>query len=235
MTSPPLSNNDHQDIWESLPWLVNGRLGASDRRRAEVHLRLCSECRVEYEAQRRVHEAMCADTGVEWAPAAGLNKLRQRIRSGEGLAPAMGMTEPETAPENGPPAFVRRRAWARPVGVAASCATAALAIAVLAMGYRYQTGRQSREGSYRTVTSAAPQQAGAAVRAVFAPTVTLSELQAWLEDAQLRIVSGPTEAGVYSLASTGPQSVDWSLRRLRGHETVRFAEAIGAATASPTP
>jgi hypothetical protein len=51
----------------------------------------------------------------------------------------------------------------------------------------------------------------------------------------LKIVSGPTEAGVYSLAMSGPQSIDWSLRRLRGHDTVRFAEALGPAPVPPPP
>ena len=76
--------------------------------------------------------------------------------------------------------------------------------------------------------------AGAVIRAVFAPTVTLSELQSLLDDAHLRIVSGPTEAGVYSLAMSGPQSIDWSLRKLRGHDTVRFAESIGPGS-GPVP
>jgi hypothetical protein len=65
---------------------------------------------------------------------------------------------------------------------------------------------------------------------VFAPTVTLSELQALLDDAHLKIVSGPTEAGVYSLAMSASPSVDWSLRRLRAHEVVRFAESVAPAT-----
>jgi hypothetical protein len=66
--------------------------------------------------------------------------------------------------------------------------------------------------------------------------VTLSELQSLLDDAHLRIVSGPTEAGVYSLAMSGPQSIDWSLHELRGHDTVRFAESIGPVSGpAPSP
>jgi len=76
------------------------------------------------------------------------------------------------------------------------------------------------------VTTTVPQPATTSIRAVFAPTVTLSELQELLDDAHLKIVSGPTEAGVYSLAMSASPSVDWSLRRLRGHEVVRFAESV---------
>jgi len=65
-----------------------------------------------------------------------------------------------------------------------------------------------------------------AIRAVFAPDVTLVQLEAVLDDARLRIVAGPSEAGVYSLAQTGEHgSVAEALTRLRGHTEVRFAES----------
>ncbi|MEA3197038.1 MAG: hypothetical protein QOF32_1090, partial [Gammaproteobacteria bacterium] len=65
---------------------------------------------------------------------------------------------------------------------------------------------------------------GEVIRAVFSPTITLVELQAILDEAQLRIVSGPTEAGVYSLAANSSRPVISSLALLRGHTKVRFAE-----------
>ena len=60
------------------------------------------------------------------------------------------------------------------------------------------------------------------IRAVFSPTITLVELQTILDEAQLRIVSGPTEAGVYSLASTStlPVSV---VSGAAAPSTLRFA------------
>jgi hypothetical protein len=41
----------------------------------------------------------------------------------------------------------------------------------------------------------------------------------------LRIISGPTEAGVYSLAATSERPVTVSLSLLRRHASVRFAES----------
>jgi hypothetical protein len=55
--------------------------------------------------------------------------------------------------------------------------------------------------------------------------MTLSELQTLLSDAQLRIVAGPTEAGVYSLAPTATLATASSLEILRRHAGVRFAES----------
>ena len=70
---------------------------------------------------------------------------------------------------------------------------------------------------------------------MFAPTVTLVELNAILEESQLRIVSGPTEAGVYSLASTGARPVADALATLRRHASVRFAEPTHYPSTSDRP
>jgi hypothetical protein len=78
--------------------------------------------------------------------------------------------------------------------------------------------------NYRTVTRTAARPAGEVIRAVFAPSITLVELQSILDESQLRIVSGPTEAGVYSLASNSTLTVRASLAMLRQHSAVRFAE-----------
>ena len=82
----------------------------------------------------------------------------------------------------------------------------------------------ARRPLYRTVTSAVPRSRDETIRAVFSPTITLVELQSILHEAQLRIISGPTEAGVYSLASDSNLPVRSSLELLRRHATVRFAE-----------
>jgi anti-sigma factor RsiW len=211
---------EHQDIGELLPWFVNGRLCDADRQRVDAHLRLCEVCRDELAAQHRIYREMSADAGVEHMPMAGLNRLRLRIENLEdaGTAPAA----PEEASRSGAPAgsvWRQRRS-----AIAASIAmTAVGALAALLWN---QHERRIAPANYYTVTTAAAQPANTVIRAVFAPTVTLSELQELLDDAHLKIVSGPTEAGVYSLAMSASPSVEWSLRRLRGHETVRFAESV---------
>lgn len=214
-SQPPTA--DHRDIWELLPWHVNGRLSEPDCRRVEAHLRVCGACREECAVQRQIYQVIAADTAVEQMPMAGLNKLRQRI---ERSAVAVAADSP---PQQTRPAAGRRR---RTAAIAASLVAATAAVSIPAT-LHWQAQRHVGPPAYYTVTAAAAPQAGAVIRAVFAPTVTLSELQGLLDDAHLRIVSGPTEAGVYSLAMSGPQSIDWSLRELRGHDTVRFAESIG--------
>jgi len=113
-----------------------------------------------------------------------------------------------------------------------------VALSFLAADRWAQSRAPSAAPNYYTVSSPAPRAANEAIRAVFAPTLTLAELQDILGQAHLRIVAGPTEAGVYSLAQTsGKGSVSASLALLRSHPTVRFAESIEpeAAPTSTTP
>ncbi len=232
MTPPNPSNAEHQDAWDLLPWLVNGRLGETDCRRVEAHLRLCGACRDELAAQRKIHHVIAADTAVEQMPMASLNKMRQRIETAAtGAAHDAPLGALPAAPLRAGPAT----GWPRRSGVmAASVLAIALTLGIPAAIHR-QSQPDGEAGAFYTVTAAAARPDGAVIRAVFAPSLTLSELQKLLDDAHLRIVSGPTEAGVYSLAETAPQPTDWSLHRLRGHDTVRFAEAIGPASVAMPP
>jgi len=214
---------EHQDIGELLPWFVNGRLSEADGQRVEAHLRLCEACSEELAAQRRIYGVMSADVGVERMPMAGLNRLRLRIEGLEdaGAAPAA----PDEASRS---AAAGSGWWQRRGAIAASIVMAAVGAFAALLWNQHE--RRIAPANYYTVTTTVPQPANTAIRAVFAPTVTLSELQELLDDAHLKIVSGPTEAGVYSLAMSASPSVEWSLRRLRGHEVVRFAESVAPAS-----
>jgi hypothetical protein len=108
--------------------------------------------------------------------------------------------------------------------MAASVAVMAVALSLLAADRWMQFRAHAAVPDYYTVTASVPRPQGEVIRAVFSPTITLVELQAVLDEAQLRIISGPTEAGVYSLAAKSGRPVSASLASLRRDEKVRFAE-----------
>jgi len=217
---------EHREVSELIPWYVNARIGDADRQRVDAHLRDCAECRGELQLQRQVHTAMTADPGIEYMPTASLKRLQARL---DGLDAA-----PDAARAAGAdrPAQHSMR-WGR--SMAASIAVMALAIGILAAGLwtRYQV--HARPLDYYTVTTAAAHPPQEVIRAVFAPATTLVELQRILDEAQLRIISGPSEAGVYSLAANSSLSVSASLGLLRTHAAVRFAEASGPAASPDHP
>ena len=108
--------------------------------------------------------------------------------------------------------------------MAASITVIAVALSLLAADRWIQFRARTSSADFYTVTTSTPHSPGEVIRAVFSPTTTLVELQFILDEAQLRIVSGPTEAGVYSLAANSAKPVSASLASLRAHAKVRFAE-----------
>ncbi|HEX9403259.1 MAG TPA: zf-HC2 domain-containing protein [Steroidobacteraceae bacterium] len=219
---------EHQDISALLPWYVNGSIDERDRQRLDAHLALCAGCRDELAREQWIYEGMTAETAVEYMPAASLKRLQARL---DGVAaaspdPRADVRTHELAagqkPGGGP------LAW--PGLMAASVAVMAVALSLLAADRWMQFRAHAAVPDYHTVTTSTPRPQGEVIRAVFSPTITLVELQAVLDEAQLRIVSGPTEAGVYSLAANSGRPVSASLASLRRDEKVRFAEITSSSS-----
>jgi hypothetical protein len=224
----------HPDISALIPWYVNGRIGERERRRVDAHLAQCAHCRDELTREQWVYRKMTAETAVEHMPAVSLNRLQARL---DGLGVAKSEREEEEEGGAADAAWApqpRRRSMPWQGLMAASVAVMAVALSLLAADRWVQyRARAAAPPAYYTVTTAVPRAPDEAIRAVFSPTITLSELQSILDEAQLRIVSGPTEAGVYSLAAKSRQPVSSSLALLRSHAQVRFAESTTSAPIEP--
>jgi anti-sigma factor RsiW len=213
---------EHQDISALLPWYVNGNIGEHERQRVDAHLIVCAGCRADLAREQRIYQGMTAETAVEYMPAASLKRLQARL---DGVVIAASADSRADGRTHVPAQETLGR---RPVAwhglMAASVAVMAVAISLLAADRWMQSRTRAAAPDYYTVTTSAAHAAGEVIRAVFSPTITLVELQAILDQAQLRIVSGPTEAGVYSLAANSGRPASSSLASLRRDEKVRFAE-----------
>jgi hypothetical protein len=187
-------------------------------------MRICRSAPTADELTREqwVYGSMTAETAVEYMPSVSLNRLQARL---DGIGDA---EEVHAA------AKPRRRFMPWQGLMAASVAVIAVALSFLATDRWLQyRARAAAPPDYHTVTISEPRVPGEAIRAVFSPTITLSDLQSILDEAQLRIVSGPTEAGVYSLAAKSRRPVSSSLALLRSHAQVRFAESTTSAPIGP--
>ncbi|HUX74858.1 MAG TPA: zf-HC2 domain-containing protein [Steroidobacteraceae bacterium] len=211
---------EHQEISALIPWYVNASIGERERQRVELHLGLCAACRDELQWQRRLYQGMTVDDGVEHMPAPSLRRLRGRLDALERAAPRIAASRGRAhAPRP------RRRPLPWRGLTAASIAVLAFALGLLSAVQWIHRGAYP-PASYYTVTTPTARAPHEVIRAVFAPATTVRELKAILDDAQLRIVAGPTEAGVYSLAANTARDVGVSLKKLREHGAVRFAERI---------
>jgi hypothetical protein len=207
---------EHAAIAAMIPWYVNDTLDAADRLRLEAHFGLCAACRGDLCMEQQVFSSIRAESGIEYMPVASLKRLQARLDANQS-----SHMSTDVAPAS--PRLRGRMPWQGLI--AASIALLAVAISLLAADRWMQYRAQTAAAHFYTVTSSAPRAREEAIRAVFAPTITLVELQAILDEAQLRIISGPTEAGVYSLALQSNRPVVQSLSLLRSHAAVRFAES----------
>jgi hypothetical protein len=208
---------DHHEVSALIPWYINQTLDDRQRQRVDDHFKSCPPCRDDLAVQLRIYEGIHAQPALDYVPVASLKRLQARLdalqtESVQQRVPA----PPQAQRHNGAP----WRGW-----MAASLAAVTIAAGLLAADRWVESEAHLMQPNYHTVTSAMPRPPGEVIRAVFAPTITLVELQTILDEAQLKIVSGPTEAGVYSLASNSTLAVRSSLALLRRHSTVRFAEA----------
>jgi len=217
------NESEHASIWELFPWYLNDTITELDRKRVDLHLSVCAACRDEMAIERRVHERVARNDAVEHLATPSLRRLQERID--EFTTAAAPVAE---RPLPLPPRSANRRALRRVLSwqglMAASVAMLAAALILTATHRAQPTLAKTPPPDYYTVTTAAQRPPGEAIRAVFAPTITLDELQSILAQSHLKIVAGPTEAGVYSLAPTSTLPVTSSLTILRHHHSVRFAE-----------
>jgi hypothetical protein len=203
---------EHHEVSALIPWYVNDTLDDRDCVRVDSHLAGCAVCRDDLAVQRRICEAIDSQPSIDYMPVASLKRLQARLDAQPSESPDSRAAPAEESSHARP-----WRAW-----MAASVAGLAVAAGLFAANHWIQM--EGQQPNFRTVTNSVARPQGEVVRAVFAPTITLVELQTILDEAQLRIVSGPTEAGVYSLASNSTLTVRASLALLRQHSTVRFAE-----------
>jgi hypothetical protein len=205
---------EHHEVTALIPWYVNDTLDGQGRQKVDAHVGICAVCREELAVQRRICAGIHTQPSLDYMPMASLKRLQARLDAAQ-AQDASAPNEPLEKMRGERP----WRAW-----MAASIAAMTVAIGILATDRWVQFEARAAQPDYRTVTNSTPRPQGEVIRAVFSPTITLVELQAILDEAQLKIVSGPTEAGVYSLASNSRLTVRSSLALLRGHSTVRFAE-----------
>jgi Putative zinc-finger len=206
---------EHEAVAALIPWYVNDTLGEHERKRVDAHAGVCAVCREDLAVDQRIFAGIDAQPALDYVPVASLKRLRARLDAAhaEKISPQPAQAEPARG-------RMPWRGW-----MAASVGALAVAIGLLAADRWVQIEVRSSQPTFRTVTNSRPRPQGEVIRAVFSPAITLVELQKILDEAQLKIVSGPSEAGVYSLASNSTLTVRVSLALLREHSTVRFAEA----------
>jgi hypothetical protein len=216
---------EHRLAWEVIPWVVNCRATAAQRRLLDAHLSRCEDCRLELMRQRELQSAIASEP----PPAAGdvdtgLQRLFARIdrAADDGKAVAVGAAQQE--PRRAAPSSSLTH-W-----LTAAVVVEALALAVIGVGL---VARSDPAPSYVTLSQGAGAQRGATIRIVPAPSLRIDDLQRLLQALNLQVVAGPNSVGAYDLAPQAEQPArELQIATLRADPGLRLVEPIDAVGAT---
>lgn len=196
-------HSTHEQCWEKIPWVVNGRASDAEQRAVLTHTEACVECREELARHRELHSHMRGNDDVIAAPNASWQKLLAQIdeqSSGE-------MAKPHRI----------KRPW-----LVAAVWIQLVAIAALTGALFSSTSW--RQPEYTTLSTPQTSDRRGAVRVVFSPSAQLNDINQLLRGVGCDIIAGPSEAGVYTLATHAGRDVRGVIATLREHSEVLFAE-----------
>jgi anti-sigma factor RsiW len=201
----------HLQVWELLPWLVNGTASESERGEVEAHLRDCKPCGEELARQRRAHAQMNAEVLAGPPVEQGIARLLQVIDEQAHPAP-------------------RSRRAALTYGLVALVLLQTAGLAVLGT----RLGDSPSAPVYRTLSTPERSASQVTIRLVVDETMPAGRLQSLLVPLHLQVVGGPSDNGVYSLGpASAPGDVERQVNALRAAHGVRFVEPVGSGRDAP--
>jgi len=207
----------HEQAMELLPWLINKSLSNDERVVVLDHAKYCVVCRREIEHLEHLRDSIERLSSPVPIPAPDMRNINARI-------------DRWIDQQN----FVRRSfSWIggffpspwRTVNAVQTVLLVVLGAALL--------WPESRDAEFTTLTQSQELANGHYVRVVFSPELTFAKQQALLDDLELRIVDGPTDRGVYTLATANSMAVeerDVALKQLSKNSGVIFAQPVNQGT-----
>lgn len=174
------SAGSHDDVWELIPWYVNGSLPPEEMTVIQHHISGCAECTLEVSRQRGLASQISIDDPSAGAASRSWKKLSAQIKS-----------ERDSSPKGS-------RGWSRFGGLrgglmlGGACAAACLLAVVIIM---------PADSGFRTLTSGAPDGSNS-IKFQTVSGLTPAQLETILGDYGLELVGGPSESGVYTAIST---------------------------------
>jgi hypothetical protein len=217
----------HEEVWQLLPWYVNGTLDDPERNTVAQHIPICQTCEGEIARCRTIASLLHSSDLAAWTPSPEhFTRLMTRIDRESALTTAerwrlriYEWVEKSRLAFQGTPSPLR---WALAVQTAV--------IVLLAAAIVLQTST-APPLFYRTLSDAvsSTEPGRTHIQVVFADDLTERELRALLSTVQGAIVAGPSAMAVYTVVipASGeerPARTRAALETLRAHPKVRLAE-----------
>ena len=219
----------HRRAWDLIPWVVNDSAPEAERQAVQAHLESCADCRQELEFQRQLQAAMGQHSVAEVDIDARDSWLRLRSRLDSAAGPAAAVRGARRLPRRGGRGGM---SWLIAAMVVQAIGLGALGAAWWSRPSTPVAVPAGYAAVYRTLSAPEAVVPAATIRVVFAPELTMAQLQAVLATARLQVRAGPNEVGVWTLGPAGDSNwaaTEAALRELRASSQVRFAEALASA------
>jgi len=212
----------HAEVWDLLPWYGNGGLEIATRRRVEQHLGECLMCTREVKRLRQLSVAVAAPAD-EYAASQGLARLSARMR-----APRQSSR---------PRWLDILRGLVAPVPAMVAALVVVCAVLVTDFERAMLAGAPHSDRTFQTLG----QQRGTRdalgapeLRVVLRDAAGHTLRDAWLARHDVRLVEGPSEIGVLTVAVTpGRRSLGDMVAAMRADPDTLFVEPLSRLSARP--
>ena len=213
---------DHDYVWELLPWYVNEGLSPQELNEVETHLKDCSTCQHEVVRCRDLSQSVKTDQKEVWTPSTAhfaniltnVTAYENRRMKSQNASGWLAKWFPWLGDTPRPARFTLAFQGALVV---------ALATTLLVRAFVPTEGYQTLSNPAEPTATQAQQ-----LRLVFAEDITEKELRGLLLEIPARFIAGPTALGVYTIAlepsASNARRVQRALAQLRAHPKVRLAE-----------
>ncbi len=203
----------HEHAMEMLPWLINDSLLGDERAAVLDHAQSCVMCRREIKSLEELRDSVNRLSGLVPIPEPDMRNINARIDKLINLQNRARRSISWIGEFFASP-------W-RAAYVAQSVLLVVLAAALL--------WPATRDTEYTMLTQASDLADGHYVRVVFSPDLAHSDLRELLDELELSIVAGPSNRGVYTLATKNSIVVekrDTALASLLKNRSVLFAQPV---------
>ena len=174
------ADDQHQDVWELIPWFVNGSMPSGQKKMVQAHIKTCPECATEIARQHKLAKHVATADPFDAPVSRSWETLRGQIAA---EAPAV---------RQGGFDLWRWLSDFKTGLIATGVGVAACLLVVVMILPNGQDGKD-----FRTLTGSDPQ-AQYTIKFQTVPGLEISAIKALLDQYGLELAGGPSETGVYT-------------------------------------